>query len=156
MATKTFYLLGTAATSPGWGGNLQDGGSAPTAANSTFGWKVAKVSTATPFWKAFLGASATATTASGTDQISGATGPNKGTGATATTAADFFSTAAKYSANVTAGTWSFTFGMRCTTSSSQAGHINLRVWASANADGSSARELTSGSQVCTTVTLSAT
>ena len=156
MATKTFYVLGTAAPSPNFFGQLQDGGSAPTAANATYGWKVAKISTATPFWKAFLGASATATTASASDQISSATGPTKGTGATATTAGDSFVTALPYTANITAGTWTLAFGMRCTTSSSQAGHINVRVWASKNADGSSARELTSGSQVCSTITLSST
>jgi len=156
MATKTFYVLGTAAPSPNFFGQLQDGGSAPTAANATYGWKVAKISTGTPFWKAFLGASATATTASASDQISSATGPTKGTGATATTAGDSFVTALPYTANITAGTWTLAFGMRCTTSSSQAGHINVRVWASKNADGSSARELTSGSQVCSTITLSST
>jgi len=40
MATKTFWLLGTTATSPDWGGKMQDGGTAPGAATPSYGWSL--------------------------------------------------------------------------------------------------------------------
>jgi len=47
--------------------------------------------------------------------------------------------------------------MRCSTSSSQAGHINFRLWASNDPNGQTGvREITSGSVVCSTVTLATT
>ena len=49
MAIKTFYLLNTTATAPIWGGSLQDGGSAPAAASSTFGGTVGKAAPSFPY-----------------------------------------------------------------------------------------------------------
>jgi hypothetical protein len=46
--------------------------------------------------------------------------------------------------------WTFTFAVRATVASSQAGRIRLRVYKSANADGTSATELTAATQVGTT------
>jgi hypothetical protein len=154
MAIKTLYLLNTTAASPDWNGSLQDGGTAPSAAVSTFGWTVAKTSTA--YWQARIGATAAATTTASTSYIATAVGPNIGTGSGATTAGDTFSSTTPYTGIFAAGTWAFTFAMRCTTSSSQAGHINFRVWASPNASGANARELTSGSILGSTITLATT
>src|SRR6516162_2307834 len=103
-AAKTFYFLGTAGTSPSWNGNLQDGGSAPTAANSVFGWQINKLPI--NFYKSFLCATAVSTSVgSGTSQISGATGPNKGTGSGATTAGGFFSSPTSYLGTFASGAW---------------------------------------------------
>jgi hypothetical protein len=153
MAVKTFYLLGSAAVSPGWFGQTQDGGSAPTAAVSNYGWTTAKVAVTTPYWRARLGASALATTSAASSAISGTTAPTAGTGATNTTAGDSFISPVTYLGNFPSGTWTLTFGMRCTVSSAQEGHMNFRVWAGANATGAGARELTAGNQIASTVTL---
>jgi hypothetical protein len=156
MATRTFYLLGSGspAVAPGWFGQMQDGGTAPTAAQAGFGWKISKAPTG--YYKAFLGASSESTAAAqGTSWISGATGPTKGTGASATTAGDCYMTPAAYSGTFAAGAWTLSLMVRAGTAG-MVGHLNMRVWASVNADGSSARELTSGSLVGTAVTLSTT
>jgi len=161
MATKTLYLLNTTAATPNWMGSIQDGGSAPTAVVSTFGWTVAKTSTGTPYWKARIGATAAATVAAASSTITSLTAPTQGTGSGATTAGDSFRSQANYTGafigTFAAGAWTFNFGMRCTTSSSQAGHINFRLWASNDPNGQTGvREITSGNVVCSTVTLSTT
>src|SRR6516162_9711138 len=154
-AAKTFYFLGTAGTSPSWNGNLQDGGSAPTAANTVFGWQINKLPI--NYYRARLGATAVATaTGQSTSFISGASGPSVGTGSGITTAGDTFSTALPYSGTFLAGAWTLSLMLRASTAGC-VGHLNMRVWASTSADGSSGvRELTSGSRVGTAVTLSTT
>src|SRR5215472_7254645 len=161
MATKNLYLLNAAAASPNWQGQIQDGGTAPTAALSAFGWTIAKTSTGTPYWQARIGATAAATVASASSTIATDTAPGQGTGSGATTAGDSFRSQANYTGQFigtfAAGTWTFNFGMRCSTSSSQAGHINFRLWASNDPNGQTGvREITSGSVVCSTVTLATT
>jgi len=160
-AGKNFYLLNTTGASPNFMGAIQDGGSAPTAVVSTFGWTVAKTSTSTPYWQARIGATAAATVASASSTIATDTHPTAGTGTGNTTAGDSFRTQNAYTGafvgTFAPGNWVFNFGMRCTTSSSQAGHINCRLWASTDASGQTGtRELTSGSLVGSTVTLSST
>src|SRR5262245_8253402 len=153
MATKTFYVLNTAAPSPNFFGQLQEGGSAPTAANSTYGWGVAKTSTA--FWRARLGASATATTAQASSYVDALTIPTKGTGATNTTAGDSFVSPTAYVGIFAAGNWTLNWNLR-TGAATVSGRIRLRVFASTNADGTGARQLTSATQVGATVTMNST
>jgi hypothetical protein len=144
MAVKTFYVLNTAATSPGWFGALQDGGTAPTAANATFGFAPGKLAVSA-YCRARLGASGTSATTNPatTSFIGTATGPTAGTGATNTTSGDSFITPAAYTGAFPSGNWTFTFNMIATTAG-LTGRLGIRVWASVNTDGSSARELTSG------------
>lgn len=142
MAVKTWYVLNTAAAAPGYFGQLQDGGTAPTAANCTFGWAPGKL-TANYYCSARLGASGTVTNGTNVSFIGSVTGPQKGTGATNLTAGDSFITPTAYTGSFVAGTWTLTFNMIATTAGLN-GRLGLRVWASVNADGSSARELTSG------------
>src|SRR6516225_1889472 len=89
MAGGPFYILGSAAVSPGWFGQLQDGGTAPTAGNTAFGWQVNKLPV--NYYQAFLGATAASiATGASTSFISAKTGPTAGTGSGATTAGDSF------------------------------------------------------------------
>jgi hypothetical protein len=155
MATKTFYVLNAAATSPDWFGNLQDGGSAPAAAASAYGWTVAKISTATSFWRARLGASATATVSAAASVIAATSSPTAGTGATNTTAGDSFSTPTPYTGTFAAGNWTLSWGMR-TGAATHSGRLRCRVWASTSDTGAGARELTSAVLVGSTITLNAT
>ena len=144
MAVKTFWLLNTAAATPFFGGSLQDGGSAPTAANASFGWVIGTATAgAAPMWRARIGASAAATVSSTTSFIDSASGPTKGTGATNTTAGDSFRTPTALSGTFAAGIWTGTFVFRSTAGTAGAlrGLLKTRIWASANADGSSARDL---------------
>lgn len=150
MATKTFYILGTAATSPDWMGNLQDGGSAPTAANSVFGWSANKLAIGT--YTARLGATSTVSATGAA--ISSLSGPTKGTGSGTTTAGDSFTTPTPLTGTFASGAWIVSLMLRASVAGC-IGHLNMRVWASANQDGTSARQL--GSNVTgTNVTLSTT
>jgi len=141
MATKTLYVLNTTASSPGWFGSLQDGGTAPTAANTSFGLQTGKLAVGS-FGRMRLGATAVSTTTQTTTYIGSATGPTAGSGSGATTAGDSFRVG-PYTGNFASGNWSFSWVVRPTTATIQ-GRINMRVWRSANADGSSATEITSG------------
>ncbi len=151
MVTKTFYILGSNAVTPNFWGNMQDT-AAPASANSAFGWAPAKTSTATPYYPAHLGATNTNSSQSATSLIASASGPTKGTGTGATTAGDSF-VIGPYSGKFLSGAWTLNPMLRATVAGA-IGHLNMRVWASVNADGSSARELTSGSLIGTPVTLS--
>ena len=152
MASKTWYVLNTAAASPSWNGNLQDGGSAPADAACSFGFAPGKLAIGS-YCKARLGASAAATATQTTSYISGAAGPAVGTGATITTAGDTFSPLVPYSGVFASGNWTFTWNARASTAG-LVGRLGMRVWASTNANGSSARELTSGEVFSSSVTLS--
>jgi hypothetical protein len=157
VATKTLYILGTTAVTPNWWGNTQEGGTAPTAANSTFGWGVAKSSITTQgFWPARLGATGKVASANAqsTSTIDSDTGPTKGTSNTNSTAGDSF-VAGPYSGTFANTAWQFDWNMRASTAGA-VGRIRMRVWKSANADGSSPTELTTATQVGSTVTLSTT
>lgn len=154
MAVKTLYVLNSVAVTPGWFGQLQDGGTAPSAVATSYGWVVGTTAVTTPYWRARLGAAARATAASASSNIDSASGPVKGTGTTITTAGDSFITPTTYAGSLAAGTWTFAWVMR-TAAITTTGRLRMRVWASVNADGSGARELTSGAQVGATVTMNA-
>jgi hypothetical protein len=154
LATKTFYPLSTAGSSPNFVSTLQEGGSAPTAANSPYGWTVAKLA-AGSFMRARLGATAVATVSQGTSFIDAQTKPQVGTGTAATTAGDYFLTPTPYNGTFAATAWTFNFNLRASTAGA-IGRIRLRVWASPSPDGSGARVLTGSTQVGATVTLSTT
>jgi hypothetical protein len=154
-AAKTIYPLATTAVTPNFWGNMQDGGTAPTAANAAFGWVVAKTAVTTPFWRARLGASATASVAAATSQIDSTTGPQKGTGAANTTAGDSF-VAGPYTGTFDSATpwvlqWVMATGVVAPT-----GRLRCQVWRSANADGSAATELTTSTLVSAVVAPAAT
>jgi hypothetical protein len=104
VTTKTWYVLNTAAASPGFFGQLQENGTAPTAANTSFGFAPAKLAV-NNFCKPRLGASGTSATTASTSFISGTSGPVKGTGATNTTAGDSFVTPNAYTGTFAAGAW---------------------------------------------------
>ena len=152
MAVKTFYLLNTTATAPFWGGSMQDGGSAPAAALSAFGWTVAK--SAVAFWNPRIGATARTTEAQSSSWIAADATLFTGSGSGATTAADSFRSATAYTGAFAAGNWTFNFGMR-TGAATNAGRIRFQLWAGANADGTSARKIGT-LQTCSTITLNAT
>lgn len=155
MAVKILYFLNTTAASPNWFGSMQDGGSAPTAANSTAGWSVAKTAVTTPFFRGRWGATSQANIAAASSYIAGTSGPAKGTGVGVTTAGDSFVSPTAYSGTFAAGAWTLTVTTRPTVAT-VTGRLRMRVWASANADGTSARELTSGALVGSTNTQSST
>ena len=154
MATKTFYILTTAATSPDWCGSLQEGGSAPTAANSAYGWNVQKTS-ANTFWRGRIGATATSGTSQASSFLDASTGPQLGTGSGNTTASDFFNTPVNYNGTFAAGNWTFAWNFR-TGAATHSGQVRMRVWASTSDTGSSPRELTSGALAGTIITLNST
>jgi hypothetical protein len=152
MAVQTIYLLGTAAVTPNFFGNTQLNGSAPTAANSTFGWSANKI--AVGFIRGRLGATATASDAVvGTSYNAGTSGPTKGTGAAAGTAGDSF-IAGPFNGKFAATAWTLAFNLRASTAGC-VGHINVRIWKSLNAAGTSATQLLANTAGAT-VTLSTT
>ena len=158
MASKTLYFLGTTAVTPNWYGAIQDGGTAPTAANSAFGWGPAKTATSTPFYRGRIGATGTSgTAASATNYLTsspGNTGPQPGTGSGTTTAGDSFVTPTSYLGTFDAGTWTLNFNMRAGVAGA-AGRIRCSVWRSTSISGTSATNIVSD-QIGTTQTLSTT
>jgi hypothetical protein len=153
VAVKTFYLTALNTGSPSFWGRIQDGGTAPAPTLMPSGWTVAKSSVA--YWRARIVASATSTTSSATSFISASTGPTPGTGSTNTTASDSWATTTPLNGTFAAGNWQLNFGMRTAAATSQ-GRIFFKIWASANADGSSARQISSGATNCNTVAMTAT
>ena len=150
MAIKTFYLLNSAGVSPGFYGNLQDGGSAPAAALSAFGWSTGKLASA--YWKGRVGAIARTAEAQGSSWLAGAA-PFAGTGTGANASGDSFRTTAPLSGAFAAGNWTFNFGVR-TGAAGGAGRMRCQIWAGPNADGSGARKI-GGVNIGSTVTLAA-
>ena len=143
MATKTWWMLHptpTPPTAPGYFGKLQDGGTAPSASSGGWGWQVAKTSVATPYFRGR--STGVATVAQASSFLAAQTGPVAGTGATATTSADSLVTPSAYTGTFAAGAWTLNLVMRAATVT-LTGRLQMRVWASVNADGSAARELTS-------------
>jgi hypothetical protein len=156
MSTKTFHFLATPAVSPGWFGNMQDGGVPPTPTNARFGWTPGNKALTTPYYRGRIGATTKSTVATASSYIDAATGPTKGTSNTNTTAGDSFVTPAPMTGSFAAGVWSFVWNLQETAINSATGRIRMRVWASANADGTAARELTAGTLVGATVTMLST
>src|SRR6516162_3597038 len=158
MAAKTLYFLGTTAVTPNWYGAIQDGGTAPTAANTAFGWGPAKTATSTPFYRGVIGATGTSgVAASATNYLTsspGNTGPQPGTGSGTTTAGDSFVTPTSYLGTFDAGTWTLNFNMRAGTAGA-VGRVRCSVWKDNGADGVGATNIVSD-QIGATVTLSTT
>jgi hypothetical protein len=154
MAVQTIWLLGTAGVTPNFFGNTQLNGSAPTAANTAFGWGPAKTAVTTPYFRGRLGATTTGSDAAvASSYNAGTSGPTRGTGTGAATAGDSF-IAGPFSGTFAATAWTFNCNIRASTAGA-VGHINMRFWRSANADGSSATQITANT-VGATVTLSTT
>lgn len=139
MAAKTYYV---ASGADGNFSALVDG-TAQTAASRTDGWTVAKTASGN-----------SSEYDSGTKQTSGSfssqtTTPKPANFLTDTTA-NAFKTPAALNGVFSSAAWTFTWAVRAGTASSQAGRIRMRVFKSANADGSGATELTGSTQVGTT------
>jgi hypothetical protein len=151
VAIKTYYLLNTAAATPFFGGSLQENGSVPTAVSSSFGWTVAKG--AAGFWKSRLGASAFVASGNvqASSQIDSQTAPQKGTGATNTTAGDSWVTPTKLSGTFANTAWTFNYNMRASTLT-PVGRMRTRVAKSRNQDGTSATYLTTSTLVTNIIT----
>src|SRR5262245_23812831 len=116
-------------------------GTAQTAATRTDGWTSAKIAStnASDFDVGVKQASGTFAAASG-KPIALQTGA----------AANAFKSPAALAGLFDVGNWVFTFAVRATLVSAQAGRMKMRVFASVNADGSSARELTAAAVTGTT------
>lgn len=152
MAVQTIYVLATAAVSPNWFGQTQLNGSAPTVANTAYGWSANKI--AVGYIRGRLGATTTASDAVvGTSYNAGTSGPTKGTGSGANTAGDSF-IAGPFNGTFAATAWTFAWNLRASTAGC-VGHVNMRVWKSANAAGTSATQLAANA-LGATVTLSTT
>jgi hypothetical protein len=152
MAAKTYYLLGTATDTNypvtganGWWGRLQEGGTAPTAANSAYGYAPGKLATSN-FARSRLGATGTSATTSASSFIDSTSGPTAGTGAAGTTSGDSFCTPTALSGTFANTAWTFALNMRAGVAGLN-GIMRCRVWKSANADGSSATALTGSTLV---------
>lgn len=152
MAVHTFYLTDTTATSPGYYGILQDGGTAPTSANCQGLMNIGKLAVGSfaGCMCAGFGASGNSnSTVSTTSFIDSTTGPTAGTALTLNTLGDSFRTPATLSGAFAAGNWTITVGARSTNTNYQ-GRVRIRVYHSANVDGSSATEVTTATQVGST------
>lgn len=154
MAVKTLYVLGTTATSPNWFGSMQDGGTAPTAANATFGWGVGKNTISTPYYNSRMGSTTVPNTHIATSNIDSTTGPTAGTGATSTTAGDSF-VIGPYTGTFANTAWTMDWNLRAGTAGA-IGKVRCRVWKSANAAGTSATSLTASTLEGAIVTTSTT
>src|SRR5262245_32086731 len=142
MAIKDYRV---AAGNDGNFGSLVDGVD-QTAATRADGWTVAKIASGT-----------SAEFDAGTKQTSGTftsqtTTPKPASFLTGTTA-NAFKTPAAITGTFAATDWTFTFAVvAVSAASTQNGRVRLRVFKSVNASGASATELTSSTQVGTTVT----
>lgn len=153
MATKTLYVTNVTAASPNFFSLLQDGGSV-TGVITSYGFQPGTTgSSATPFYRGRLGATAGNTSALASSYINGSSGPLKGTGTGAATAGDSF-IAGPYSGTFTGASWNCAWIMRAATIGAT-GKLRMRVWASSNSDGTNARELTSGAVESGVITLNA-
>jgi hypothetical protein len=135
---------------------MQDGGTAPTAALSAFGWTPGTTALTTPYFQARIGATGPATTAAAASGLAASTGPIVGTGTAANTASNFFRSQGLYSGNFVSGNWTFNFNMR-TSSATCTGQLRFRIWAGNDGTGATVtRELTSGVQSGSIIALNAT
>jgi hypothetical protein len=142
---RTFYILANAAkTEDSWFTRLQDGGTAPTAANTAYGWTVGKTATTTAFWRARLGAVGAATVAAATSTID-STNPTAGTGTAITTAGNAW-IVGPFNGTFANTAWTFVLNMRASTAGA-IGNIRMRVFKSANRNGSSPTALTASTLV---------
>lgn len=151
MAVKTFYFKDAVPTGATLHRSLQDGGTAPTAATTTTGWVAA------------TRAAADSCIQTGGTEYS-RTGGNWGTtlqpsAAPSQTIGDCWRSENTLSGDFANTNWTFNFGFRSVTAA-YTGRLKLavRVWRSANANGTGAVELTGGRVVsaATTANLSTT
>lgn len=150
MATHTFYLTDTAAVSPGWYGLLQDGGTPPTSVRTLGLANTGKIAVGS-FCRGQMAGCATSNSSDGTisttSLIDGKTGPTVGTAnSTMTVVGDCWITPATLVGTFASGTWTIAVGLRAGTTANQ-GRFRMRVWRSVNADGSSATEVTTSTQL---------
>ena len=136
MAVRTIFILNTTAVTPNWWGNTQLDGSAPTANNSIYGWTPSTTNAATtPYFRGRLGASSPNVTSQAASYNASTTGPTPGTGSASTQAGDSF-IAGPFNSTFDATPWTFNWNLRAS-SAGCVGHVNMQVWKSANANGSS-------------------
>lgn len=139
-AQTVYYLLNTA-TADGWG-DVQVGGTAPSAATMGTGWTVGTTASGN-YSKLAYGSERAATTFS-TTAVPG-TAPDN-------TLKDAFRLG-PITGTYAAGTWAISVPVIAVTAQGGAdGRLRARLFTSANADGSSATELTSGAVTLSTVT----
>lgn len=134
MAAKTFYIKAALAGSSSHG-SLQDGGSPPADANSNTGWLVGTTAPTSPGpWRRMVYASGAA---------SGFGAPLQPSGAPVTN--DCWRSEQPIYGVFQAGDWEIHPSFRGMTQPvTGSGRLNFRLWRSANEDGSSATEITSG------------
>jgi hypothetical protein len=144
MATKSLYFKNAAPTGASTSLSLQDGGTAPTTGITTTGWTVAKL--VAPNFSAMLaGTKRASTTFASTDALG-----------------SFAASASFRSEDALSGTfantnWTLAFRIRAVTLvSAQTGQIRIRLWRSANADGTGATQITSAVQNGTTTAVLST
>lgn len=161
MAVKTFYLTDNLATSPGWYGILQVGGTPPTAA-STFARSVQAKLAVNSFAQGQIAGvnpsgSTSTTNTSTTSFIDGTSGPTAGTGNTApsTVSHDGWRTDSTLNGTFASGNWVIAVGVRANLST-PTGRFRARVWRSVNTDGSSPTEITTSTQNGTVASISST
>jgi hypothetical protein len=131
LSAKTLYIEDVAAS--GFGSLTE---TQPSAANTGTGWTVAKLAAAR-FALMLYGTQRASGAFSTSSSLDSSTGPGSGSAWRTGLLTGQFS----------AGNWAFAFAVRPGTASTHAGRVRFRVWKSANADGSSATELTSGAVV---------
>jgi len=131
MPVKTFYFKNAAPSGAATSLSLQDGGTAPTAAITTTGWIVARL-TATNHSAMLAGTERASNTFAAADAI----------GSFAASAC--WRSESPMNGNFANTNWSLAFRVRAVTSATaQTGAVKVRLWRSANADGSGAVQLTS-------------
>jgi hypothetical protein len=140
-ANTTFYLTDAYASGSNHGA-LQQDGSAPADAATFTGWTVAGRAVG-DFARMSYNTERGTASFSSTAQPSG--GPDNALG-------DCFRIG-PLTGSFPAGDWNFSFAVRADSlGGTQDGRMNVRVWKSANADGSSATEITAGATALSTVT----
>ena len=139
MAVQTLYVLATNAVTPNFWGNLQVNGTAPTGANTAYGFQPSRTALTTPYYRGRLGAVNPATASLAASYNAAATGPTPGTGTAITTAGDSF-VSGPWNGTFAATAWTFNWNMRAGTTGGS-GRINMRVWKSSSANGSSPTQL---------------
>lgn len=152
MPTKTLYFLASTGQSPNYFGNMQDGGSTPANSRAAFGYSPSNNPLTNAYYRSYLGATGASLNSAASSWIDSASGPVKGTGTTNSNAGDSWISPTPYSGTFAAGSWTFSMGFQCTTAGAS-GRPRMRVWASANADGSSARVAGPGTIVGSIITL---
>ena len=142
MAVHSLYFKDAAPSGATTSLSLQDGGTAPTGANTTTGWTVASTAI---------------------NNMSAMVARSKATGFSTSDALASFNVAACWrSENTFTGAfantnWTFAFRLRAVTrAGSQTGAVKIRVWRSTNANGTGATQLTSAVLTGTTTAVLST